>query len=506
VRPAAGAVSVTPPGAGRVVRPAAGAIQATGTPAAGAPATVAVTGAPALGSEETIDLGVALRLAGVSNPTIGLAQELVREALAGQLAARSLLLPTLNIGGNYHHHNGTLQASFGGIRQVDSQSLFFGFGARTLAAESVAFPGIRLFAHLGDAVFEPLAARQEVRLRQFDSQAVENAVLLDVAAAYLELIGAEARLAVLRRGETDLAEIVRVMEAYVKAGKGNPADARRAEANAELLLREIRQGEEDRAVASARLCRLLSLDPSVGLRTPGGPVELIRMTPEDADPEALVAGALRARPEVFARAAQILEAQTRIRQERVRPWVPIVSVGLSAGGFGGGGSLATSNFGRISGRTDFDAFAVWNIQNLGFGNRARVNQADAVYGQAVAEYDRVVNQVRREVIEASTEARAAARQVEMARRSVADAEEGFRLEGERIRGGFGRPLEALDTLRQLVGSRQELVRAIVAYDIAQFRLFVALGSNPLNGPPSAPAPVPAPAPAPAPMPVPVPPP
>jgi outer membrane protein TolC len=365
-------------------------------------------------------------------------------------------------------------------------------------------PGVRLFAHLGDAVFEPLAARQEVRVRQFDSRAVDNAVLLDVAAAYLELIGAEARLGVLRQGETDLAEVVRVTQEYAKAGKGRPADARRAEANANLLLREIRQGEEDRAVASARLCRLLSLDPSVRLRTPGGPVELIRMTPEDADPESLVARALRARPEVFARAAQILEAQTRIRQERVRPWVPLVSVGFSAGGFGGGGSLATSNFGQIHGRTDFDAFAVWNIQNLGFGNRARVKEADAVFGQAVAEYDRAVNLVRREVIEAQTEARAAARQVEMARRSVADAEEGFRLEEERVRGGFGRPLEALDTFRQLVGSRQELVRAIVAYDVAQFRLFVTLGSNPLNGPPAVPAPVPAPAPGP--MPVPAPPP
>jgi outer membrane protein TolC len=62
------------------------------------------------------------------------------------------------------------------------------------------------------------------------------------------------------------------------------------------------------------------------------------------------------------------------------------------------------------------------------------------------------------------------------------------LEEERIRAGFGRPLEALDTFRQLVGSRQELIQAIVAYDIAQFRLFVALGSNPLNGSPTGSAP------------------
>ena len=48
---------------------------------------------------ETIDLGAALRLAGIDNPTINLARERTQEALAGQLAARTLLLPSINAGG-----------------------------------------------------------------------------------------------------------------------------------------------------------------------------------------------------------------------------------------------------------------------------------------------------------------------------------------------------------------------------------------------------------------------
>lgn len=216
-----------------------------------------------------------------------------------------------------------------------------------------------------------------------------------------------------------------------------------------------------------------------------------RLITEDAETEPLVAGALLARPEVFARSAEVTEAQVRVRQEKIRPLVPLVSVGYSGGIFGGGSNLVDSQFGPMKGRSDFDAFAVWNFQGLGFGNRAQVRRADAVMGQSIARYDLAVNQIRREVTEAQADARAAARQIELAKASLANAEEGYKLESERIKqGGLGRPIEILDSFQQLLDARQELVRAVVAFDIAQFRLFVAVGSTPLDGIPAATGPVP----------------
>jgi outer membrane protein TolC len=442
-------------------------------------------------SEETIDLGIALRLAGVENPTINLARERVQEALADQLAARSLLLPSVNIGGNYHLHNGNLQGSTGLIRNVTSeQSLYLGFGARTLAAESVAFPGVRLFAHLGDAVYEPLAARQRVAARRSDAWAVQNDILLRVATAYLELIGSEARLEILQQAEVDAAEVVRVTRVFAEKGQGRQGDADRTAARADLVRQQVRRAEEDVAVASARLCQLLSLDPSVRLRSPGGVVLPFRLIPEDADTEPLVTEALRVRPEVFARSAEVAEAQIRIRQEKVRPLVPLVSVGYSGGLFGGGSNQVDPQFGPLKGRSDFDAFAVWSFQSLGFGNRAQVRRADAVMGESIARYDLAVNQIRREVTEAQADARAAARQLEVARLSVGTAEEGFKLESERIKQGQGRPIETLDSFQQLLDARQELFRAVVAFNAAQFRLFVAVGSNPINGAASTAIPIP----------------
>jgi outer membrane protein TolC len=114
-----------------------------------------------------------------------------------------------------------------------------------------------------------------------------------------------------------------------------------------------------------------------------------------------------------------------------------------------------------------------------------VRRAGAVVGQAVAGYEVAVNQVRREVAEAQAACKTAFRQVETAQSALPRAEEGFRLETDRIRRGQGRPIEALDSFRQLLDARLELLRTIVAFDIAQFQLFVALGNDPAFGPGSA---------------------
>jgi outer membrane protein TolC len=431
---------------------------------------------------ETIDLTVALRLAGVDNPTINLAREQVREALADLLGARSLLLPTVNVGGNYHLHNGILQSSSGGLRNLNSQSLYLGAGAAAVGSGSAAFPGVRLFAHLGDAVYEPLAARQRVSARRSDAQAVQNHTLLEVSVAYLDLVEAEARLEILRQGETDVDEVVRVTKSFADRGQGRQGDADRTAARAELLRQELRQAEGEVAVTSARLCELLNLDPSMRLRTPGGAILPVRLIPEDTNLEMLVTEGVRNRPELVARSAEILEAQLRVRQEQVRPWVPLVSVGYSGGAFGGGSNLATSDFGPMKGRSDFDVYAVWTVQNMGFGNRARVRRADGVVGQSIASYDRELNQVRREVSEALAQARAAARQMELSTASVANATQGFKLETERIQMGQGRPIEVLDSFNQLLTARQELVRAVIEFNTAQFRLYVAVGSSPPSVP------------------------
>lgn len=426
----------------------------------------------------TLDLAAALQIAGVDNPTTNLARERVREALANQLAANSLLLPSVNVGGNFRLHRGALQDDPGFFRFPASQSLLVGAGAGAIGAGNVAIPGVWLFANLSDAAYAPVIARQQTTARQFDSEAVHNSVFLEVCAAYLNLVSAEVRFQLLQKANSEITEIARITGEFAKAKEGAPADANRAAANAELIRRQLREVEGENSSASARLARFLNLDPIVRIRTPAGKIEPIRIINEDADTETLLQTAMNFRPELVARSAAMQVAETQVRQERVRPWLPLLTTGFSAGTFGGGSNQVATEFGNFSGRTDLSVVAVWNFQNLGVGNRARVFQARAVVGEAFAAYEIALNQVRCEVVEAQAAAKNAARQIKAARIALADAEEGYNLESERIKRGQGRPIEAIDSFRQLNDARLELLRAIIAFDLAQFQLLVALGNNP----------------------------
>jgi outer membrane protein TolC len=431
---------------------------------------------------QPIDLPTALERAGVANPVIGLAEQAVLGGLARQLQAQALLLPSLTVGADYDDHNGALQSSFGAIRKVNRQSAYVGLGTRVFAAETVTIPGVRLFAHLGDAWFEPQVARRVVAERQFEAVATRNDVLLDVALRYLNLLGAEGRLAVVRQSQADFAEVARLTAEYARTGQGRQGDAERAQADALLLEDEERRAQEEVAVAAADLSRFLNLDPSVRLQIVKDPIQVVELVDPHTPLLELLQVAVRNRPEVAAAGAAIAASAARVRQEQTRPLFPLLSVGYSTGGFGGGSQSTSPEFGNFKGRTDFDAYAVWTLQNFGLGNLALVRRRQAETGEAEAEQVRAINRVEREVADAYNLSAARLREVNVTRRAVQTAADGFRRDLTRIRGGQGLPIEVLNSARLLAGARQEFLRAIIAFDEAQFQLFVALGQPPTLAP------------------------
>jgi outer membrane protein TolC len=432
--------------------------------------------------DRLINLPTALQLAEAENPTIALGRQAIVEALALQTAARGMLLPTLNAGSNYHLHQGVLQTSFGQIRNLNEQSIYVGGGARTLAAETVAIPAVRIFSHLGDALFAPLAAAQMVCSRSADSVAIQNAMLLTVVRRYLELAMAEASLDAIHRGEDSMRIIVVSTAAFVSAGQGREGDFNRARTDALLLHVEEQRLQEEVAVASAELSRVLHLDPSIRLRTQPGALEMVQLVDPDASVVSLVQLAQSARPELAARSAEIAAAEFRVRQETTRPLFPLLAVGFSGGAFGGGSNRqdlgVPSFFQTFGGRTDFDVMAVWSLQNMGFGNMALQKRSRAERDQAIAFRGLVANRIAREVGDAYARVEAARRQVQFAQSRLQSAIAGAREEVERTRGGEGLPIEAINSVNLLAEAGQALVAAIGSFNLAQFELFVAIGQTP----------------------------
>ncbi len=430
-------------------------------------------------AEANIDLVHALELGGIANPLINVAREAVQEAEAQRVAADALKLPTLNTGVNFNLHRGELQRSSGQIIDSDRQSMFFGGGAHSLAARSASFPGIRFYLPLADIISEPKVARQRLVSRNANVHTVENNTLLDVATAYIDLMRADALLVEYRKSEADFDEIVRKTEAYAKTGQGREADANRAKSNAQLLKAQIEPVIADRIAASARLAAILNLDPVVRLTLPAVPLSALTMIDEKTSQEELIVLAEASRPEMLAGTSDIAEAQLRVGQEKMRPFLPTVMIGYSFGGYGGGGNnLPTSSFGNFGFLNEFDVLAVWNIQNLGFGPASLVKRNQAIVRQKEEYFYGIRNRIRAEVADAQAQVVAAWIRIQTARSQMTTAEDGYRAEMARIQQGIGLPLEILDSTRQLLETRIELVRAIADYNVSQFQLLTAVGTTP----------------------------
>ena len=315
-------------------------------------------------ADHPIDLATALQLADSANPTIAVARTRILEALANQLAARVLLVPSLNSGVSYHGHNGVLQRSSGKILNLSEQSLYIGAGAKAVAAESVSIPGVNILTPLTDAWFEPLAARQRLAGARFHAQATANEVLLDVASLYIQLLGSQSILDAQRLSESQVHDVVEITRHFSENGLGRASDANRAFSQWKRRRADVLKAEEELAVTAARLANRLNVDPSSRLRAAGGPLTELPLVDLASDQRELIQIALRQRPDLAARAAAIGEAEAHLNQEIGRPLLPTLWLGFSGGVFGGGSNLVPPLVGNFGGRTDFDVRAYWTLLNL----------------------------------------------------------------------------------------------------------------------------------------------
>ena len=273
---------------------------------------------------------------------------LILGALAERQAARALLLPYLNAGTNYHDHTGPLQRSNGTILKLTEQSLYFGGGARTVAAESVAIPAVNIFSPLTDAIFEPLAAQQRVVGARFNASDTANKVLLDVASLYIDLIGAEA---ILEARRVTAAESDRIADARwpptprpARGGSPTPTAPRPTAGSSRSTSRRPRSGSPSPRPGW----------PSGSTSTPrpsseplAGPLEPLELIDPETPPEELIRAAVTRRPDLAAREALVSQAEYRVRQEKARPLLPTIWLGFSGGAFGGGSNLTATPLGAL---------------------------------------------------------------------------------------------------------------------------------------------------------------
>ncbi len=278
-------------------------------------------------------------------------------------------IPSLIGGAAYAHHDGPIQANDGSVTDNTRSSLFA--GVAPLA-----------YYNVTDAIFAPLAKRQDALAQRAGVQTVTNDTLTAVAVAYFDAQEARADLA-------SIEEISRLMAALVrKTEKLAPELAPEVElARVRALQKNIEQARITARmqwrIVSAELARVLRLPPTVIVQPIEPPDLRMTLIPLSTTAEEMIPLAQRLRPELTQYQAQVAAAEERLRQERFRPFLPNIAVRggttptanpLGAGGYaaGQGGSLGTMGL-----RSDWDLEAIWELKNLGFGNAALVRERRA---------------------------------------------------------------------------------------------------------------------------------
>ena len=433
---------------------------------------------------QPIDLASALRLAGVQNLSLVVAQQRVEYAVAVQQFAAAQILPTLNLGADYDYHTGVLQQGPGNIITVNRGSMYVGAGTNVVGAGAVQIPGLYYNLNLSAAIYAYLITRQETRRSNFERAAVDNNVLRDVALAYTELLRTAGlrSLAVLARNDTG--EIARLTADYAKTGAGRPADAERAATEFARRDEDVLEALAAEAQASHALCELLNLDATLRLVPVQSQVVPEPTVPTQMPlPELLAVAALN-RPELLAQRAAIRAAMLDLDGARLLAFSPTVLMGFSGGAFGGGSNIGASEglprFGDISGRTDLDAAMYWTLRNLGVGNKALIDAARARLRASEFQELDVLDSVRQEVVDSYVQALSWLAQVKWHAQAVRSGESAAQEDLVRVRGRQGLPIELLDSLRQVIEARRDYLNAIIGYNWAEVRLYVALGNPPVD--------------------------
>ncbi len=422
-----------------------------------------------------INLATALRLSNGRPLLIAAAQARMEIAAAKADKADVLWLPSANAGSAYIRHTGGEQNLDGSLTTQNSNSFIAGGSAILRVATT-------------DAIFEPLAARQELRARRIDTQTARNEALFQVADSYFNVQMARGTHTAMIDASAKATDLVRRTQSLA-GGLVAPDEIDRARTLLAELEQSTQLARQQWRVSSANLTRVLRLDPGAVVM-PLEPDHLqVTLISPDWQVDDLIPIGLLNRPELASNRAQVEATLWRLKREQMRPLVPSVLItgnGTPDFFFQGGifGTGSGNNLNQWAGRGDVSAQLVWQLDNLGFGYAAKVREQRGEVQLATVELFNVQDHVAAEVAQAKADVDSAAVRVGQAevglKQGLATFVGNMKGMGQTQRFGdvlslINRPQEVVASLQQLQQAYVNYYRTVADFNRAQFRLFYALG-------------------------------
>ncbi|OJW23031.1 MAG: hypothetical protein BGO49_28270 [Planctomycetales bacterium 71-10] len=423
-----------------------------------------------------INLAAALKLADARPLIVAAAQAGVWVAEAELTRAKVLWVPGAVVGFDYTRHDGGGPDFNKGIMTAPSVNYF------------MAGAGAGLYVNLTDAIFEPLVARRALDAAHWDVQSSKNDALMQTADAYFRAHryrGAYAgSLYTVERGRELVAKI-----AGLSGDITNKIEVERARNVVADLEQRAALARQEWRVAGADLTQVLRLDPRAVLDLQEHDHAQITLIDPGRTLDDLMPIALANRPELAARVAEVGAAEARVRREKMRPALPIVTLNgfqhpgftMQAGVFGLGPNASLDQW---KGRSDVSVQLLWQFEGFGLGNLARIKQQRGRQSDAIIGWRKQQDAVAADVTRALARVQSAAARVLQADRALRTGIVTFNghLEGLGETRRLGnvlvlsfRPQEAIFTLNLLDIAFHEYFSTVAEYNRAQFDLFHALG-------------------------------
>ncbi len=409
-----------------------------------------------------IDLPTALRLANAQNLDIQIARSHLVEARANRDTAIEKFFPWLSPGVGYRRHEGRIQDVGGTIFDADKQSYYAG-GAFNAQLD------------LGDAFYQSLAAKQQMRAADFalDSQKQDSS--LAAALGYYDLANARALASIVNEALNISQEFQRQLHDAVGAGIAFKGDELRVQTQTERFQIALRQAAEQQRVAAARLAQILHLDSTVELVAQETDLVPLTLVETNAALGGLVQQAFKSRPELKQSQALTTAAREAKNGAVYGPLIPSLGAQAFVGGLGGGKNDSTGNFGQSE---DYFVGLGWRIGPGGLFDFGRVNATKARLETARLGVEKIQDEVIRQVVEGQTRVDSLRDQLGTVKQNLATASETLRLTRERKQFGVGAVLEDIQAQQDLTRARSDYVTTIAEYNKAEFILSRAVGSLP----------------------------
>ncbi len=314
------------------------------------------------------------------------------------------------------------------------------------------------------------ASEAEALASQASLADTQVSVAAEVAVAYLQLRGSQARLDIARSNLESQQETLQITDWRVQAGLTTSLELSQARTNTEQTLAQIPVLETSVAQTQHALAVLTGQAPTA-LQAQLDPVAAVP-APSDDLVLSIPAQTLRQRPDVRAAEAQITAALARVSQADAARYPSFQisgSLGLSAitlSSLTGGGSVVSALLGSVSVPL-FDGGAA----------RAQVRSQEAGLEQARVAYQAVVLNALQEVEDALVSLRGNRERLQRLRNASESAEQAALLATQRYTSGLVDFQTVLDTQRSLLSTQDSVASTQAELSADHVRLYKALGGG-----------------------------